>query len=157
LFSQMRLKHLYLILLCYLFFLAYLPNGFAFSDSIKWYSYEKGLALGEKEEKKIFLHFYANWCGYCLKMARVTFTDPLVISYLNENFIPIRVDVEREKQTASIYQVQGLPTTWFIAENGENISKLPGYLPPDMLINILKYIHTESYNKMSFKTFVDNR
>ncbi|MFC1811156.1 thioredoxin family protein [Thermodesulfobacteriota bacterium] len=134
-----------------------MPGAFASSNRINWYGFEKGAALGEATGKKIFLHFYADWCAACMKMAKETFKDESVVSYLNKNFIPIKVDADREKQTASTYKVENLPATWFIAEKRQNIGFLTGYVSSDSLIKLLKYIHTESYNRMSFKNFLERK
>jgi thioredoxin-related protein len=123
---------------------------------IKWHSYNDGMALGKDKNKKVFLNFYADWCGYCKQMDSKTFTDKSVISYMNENFIPVRVNADKEMKIAAQYEVRGLPVSWFIAESGESIGSQPGYIPPDMLLPILKYIHTDSYKKMSFDKFAKN-
>ena len=31
------------------------------SDTIKWFSYEDGIAFGKKKDKNIMLHFYTDW------------------------------------------------------------------------------------------------
>jgi thioredoxin-related protein len=129
-------------------------SGFAATDEINWQPYNKGTQLGKKEEKKIFLHFWADWCGYCIKMAKETFTKPAVISYLNENFIAIKVDFDRESKIATLHNVRGLPANLFIAEDGENISNLPGFIPADMLVNILKYVNSGSYKDMTLSKFL---
>ena len=110
------------------------------SDSIKWYSYNKGMVTGRLAKKKLFLHFYANWCGYCGKMAKVTFQDPSVISYLNENYIAIRVNFDKEGEIASRYGVRGLPSNWFLTQTGEIIGNVPGYISPQALLSILKEV-----------------
>ena len=130
--------------------------SFASSKSIKWYTYKEGIELSKKEGKKIFLHFYAGWCTYCKKMEKETFNDYSVASYLNDNFIPIKVNSDREIKIALDFGVKGLPSTWFIAENGERISGLPGYIPPKRLLNILKYINTNSFKEMAFRKFMEN-
>lgn len=126
----------------------------AFSASIKWYTYEEGVAQGKNQGKKVLINFFADWCRYCKKMEKTTFKDSSVVHYLNEHFIPIRVDCDREKQTASLYNIRGLPATWFLTEEGRKLSQLPGYIPPEKLLRILKYIHTESYKKMTFAKFL---
>jgi uncharacterized protein YyaL (SSP411 family) len=140
-----------------LYNLSWTPGAFASSNRINWYTFEKGTALGETTEKKIFLHFYADWCAACMKMAKETFRDESVASYLNENYIPIKVDADREKKTASTYKVENLPLTWFVAENRQNIGFLTGFVSPDRLIKLLEYIHTESYDRISFKSFLKSR
>lgn len=124
------------------------------AEAIQWYGYEEGVQQGRDESKKVFLNFYADWCRYCKMMDQKTFTDDSVIAYLNEHFVPIRVNSDQRKRIASNYNVRGLPVSWFIAENGENIGNQPGYLPPDQLLMLLKYIHTDSYKQMNFTQFV---
>jgi thioredoxin-related protein len=110
----------------------------AFSKEIEWQSYTDGMARGQFEKKKIFLHFYAEWCAACKTMADSTFKDPGVIASLNRDFIPIRVDIDRQRQTSAMYRVKAIPDTWFIAENTDIIGHQPGYIPPRQLVQILK-------------------
>jgi thioredoxin-related protein len=114
----------------------------AAADKIEWHTYESGMARSRFEKKKVFLHFYADWCTYCAEMERKAFKDPAVIAALNRNFIPIRVDTERDQQTSSLYRVKGLPDTWFISESGEIIGHRPGYIPTDQLMGILNVVMT---------------
>jgi thioredoxin-related protein len=99
------------------------------------------MALSKIDKKKVFLHFYADWCGFCRKMAKDTFQDSTVVAYLNENFMPIMVNTDREPETAGNYGVSGLPTTVFLTEMGEPIFSVPGYIPPDSLMPMLKEIN----------------
>ena len=155
----MKIKSTTICLLLMFFFglSTWLPPSAASSKSIKWFTYDEGMRLGKSENKKVFLHFYATWCKYCKIMENETFQDASVVSYLNENFISIKVDTTKEKKLSSDYGVRGLPATWFIAENGEEITKVPGYIRPKMLVDILKYINTDNYKKMTFKEFVKGR
>jgi thioredoxin-related protein len=114
------------------------------SDAIKWYSYEEGKVLAKVEKKKVFLHFYANWCGFCLKMAKVTFRDATVLSYLDHNFISIRVDFDKEPDIAVKYGVRGLPVNWFLMEMGQPIVSIPGYIDPEALLLLLKEVNAIS-------------
>ncbi|UCF92343.1 MAG: thioredoxin fold domain-containing protein [Desulfobacterales bacterium] len=120
------------------------PLAKASSHQIEWHSYDSGLARGKFEKKNVFLNFYADWCAYCIEMDKKTFKDSSVVAYLNEHFISIKVDVDRETETANIFRVRGLPDSWFISKTGEIIGHRPGYLTPEMLLNILKAIMSES-------------
>ena len=124
---------------------------------IQWYPYREGVAAARNEGKKIFLHFYADWCTYCKKVASESFRDEKVVDYLTRNFISIRVDTERQKKIASRYRVRALPTTWFVSDRGENISSRPGYLPTALLFRILQYIHTDSYKHTPFSRYVPGK
>ncbi len=110
-------------------------------ETINWRSYEEGLVVSKAEKKKVFLHFYADWCGFCGKMAKETFQNPTVVSYLNNNFIPVRVDTDKEPDKAMKYGVTGLPSNWFLTEMGEAIGAVPGFIPPDALLSMLKEVN----------------
>lgn len=129
----------------------------AVASKIRWYTYEEGIDRGKREGKKIFLNFYADWCHYCEVMEDKTFRDSAVAAYLNDYYIPIQVDSDRQQKIAEAYKVQGLPTTFFIGEDGVNIGSQPGYIPPDIMLPLLKFIHTNSYKKMDFKKFQEGR
>ena len=127
--------------------------GHGANEKIKWLGYEEGVALSEQDGKKLFLHFYTDWCNYCAKMDKETFSDSAVISYLNRHFISVRVNSEKQRDVALKYAVRGVPMTWFVSETNERISSLPGYIDRDMLINILRFVNTDSYKSMTFKEF----
>ena len=122
---------------------------------IQWLSYEEGRQRGKDQNKKVFLVFNADWCRYCLQMEKETFQNPAVIAYVNRNFVPISVNSDKEQEIAAKYNVRGLPSTWFISEDGERIGNRPGYIPVDEMLKILKFIGSDSYLSMSFKAFVE--
>lgn len=121
------------------FMIGFLHNPVS-AKEIAWQSFADGMARGNSENKKIFLHFYANWCGVCRIMENNTFKDPVVIAYINENFIPIKVNADREQETSRIFRVRALPDNWFIDEDGKPIGHRPGYIPPKKLTGILKML-----------------
>ncbi|WP_319521185.1 thioredoxin family protein [uncultured Desulfosarcina sp.] len=121
---------------------------------IQWLSYAEGRQRGEAENKKVFLVFNADWCRYCLKMEKETFQDPSVIAYVNRNFVPINVNSDKEQAVADKFNVRGLPSTWFISENGDRIGSRPGFIPADEMLQILKFIGSDSYRSMNFQTFL---
>jgi len=139
----MKMKSKYVCHVLLIFFcLSAWPIDHAFSsDSINWHTYDEGMALGKIEKKKVFLHFYADWCHYCRKMAKETFQDPSVVAFLKGNFIAIRVNTDKQTKIAASYGVRGVPSTWFLKENGEKIVSLPGYIPPERLLSILKKVY----------------
>ncbi|MBR9985971.1 MAG: thioredoxin family protein [Desulfosarcina sp.] len=122
---------------------------------IQWFSYAEGRQQGEAENKKVFLVFNADWCRYCLQMEKETFQNPTVIAYINRNFVPISVNSDKQQDIAAKYRVRGLPSMWFISENGDRIGNRPGYIAADEMLKILKYIGSDSYLTMSFQAFMD--
>jgi thioredoxin-related protein len=133
----------------------WIPSGFAASDGVKWYTYDEGMALGKKEKKKIFAFFTAEWCTYCIKMKKESFTDPAVSDYLNENFVSVLVDYDKESTVASKFNIRGLPVSYFFSESGDLIIHRPGYIAGKDFLKLLRFIHTESYKTMSLEKFLE--
>ena len=138
---SLNLKYLSCALLIAFFLLMGFYGDTSAVETINWRSYEEGLVVSKSEKKKVFLHFYADWCVFCAKMAKETFQNPAVVSYLNNNFIPVRVDTDKDPATAMKYGVQGLPSTWFLTEMGEAIGTVPGFIPPEPLLAMLKEVN----------------
>ena len=127
----------------------------ALNPEIKWQSYQSGMKKIADENKKGFIHFYTDWCTYCKLMNQKTFTNDAVIAFLNQNFVPIRVDAEEQRDVARKYGVSSFPNNGFIAEDQSEIGKRPGFIPPDLLLKMLEFIDSESFKSMSFKDFMD--
>jgi len=119
----------------------FLAGSVSASEIINWRSYEEGMIVSKIEKKKVFLHFYADWCGFCRKMAQDTFQDSSVVAFLNKNFIPVLVNTDADQQTAVDYGVAGLPFSMFLTDRGEPIISLPGYIPADTMLLMLKEIN----------------
>lgn len=125
------------------------PSTALASDGITWYSYEEGMALAKTNNKKVYINFHAEWCGYCHKMEKETFKDSKVISYLNQNFVPIRINSDKEKALARQYRVRGLPDNIFTTGAGENIGNQPGYLGPADFMKVMAFVYEEKYKSNS--------
>ena len=136
----MKIKAYQSVAIALLVPVALMLPSMALGQEIQWHTYNDGMARGKFENKRVFIHFWAEWCAACKTMEKDTFRNPDVINALNQNFIPVKVNADREVTTASMYRVQALPDNWFIAADGEIIGNRPGYISPDQLKNILKLI-----------------
>ena len=114
---------------------------------IAWKTYKEGLALAASSGKKIYINFHADWCTYCTKMANTTFKSKQVIAFLNDNFVAVQVDTDKEKEVARTYKVRGLPASFFLENDGIQIGNQPGYLDADQFLKMLQFIIEEGYKK----------
>jgi thioredoxin-related protein len=126
-------------------------------EKITWLSYREASNKSRDEDRPMFIHFTAQWCGWCKKMKKETYTDRDVIEYMDANFAAAWVDTEKLPSLAQKYQVSSLPTLWFIDAKGKPLTAVPGYLGPDKLLRVLEYISTKSYETVDYDTWLKQR
>lgn len=123
-----------------------LPLGFglfAQDKEINWLTFDEASELAAKEPKMILVSVYTDWCGWCKKMDKETFTDNEVIDYINESFYPVKMNAEENKRKytfrgreftdatmARTMRVTSYPNFVIMDTAMENITLLPGYREP---------------------------
>lgn len=111
---------------------------------IDWYTYADGNDQARRQNKNMVIYFHAEWCAYCVKMEKETFTDPAVVDFLNNNAIAVKVDVDQEQRIARQFGVRGLPATFLLLANGHQIGPVPGFIPPRNYLAMLSRIFSQS-------------
>jgi uncharacterized protein YyaL (SSP411 family) len=71
------------------------------------------------QDKPILLSLSAVWCHWCHVMDETSYSDPAVISYVNEHYVPVRVDNDQRPDVNARYNMGGWPTTAFLTPDGE--------------------------------------
>lgn len=82
----------------------------------------------KEEGKAMFVDSYATWCGPCKRMAKNVFTKATVGDFFNENFINLKLDMEKEDGVTfgHKYPVSAYPTLYFLSGDGAVIHKVKG-------------------------------
>ena len=122
--------------------------------SITWMGFNEAQAKGRDFDKPVFVHFTAPWCKWCKKMQRETYTDPKVIRFMDENYFAVMVDTEKLPSLAGKYQVESLPTLWFLDSRGKALTNIQGFVGPDKLLRVLEYVSTKAYEEVDYQTWV---
>ena len=61
---------------------------------VHWLGFEQLEDSLKIHPKKVFIDFYADWCGPCIKMQNDVFTDKKIVALLNEEYYAVKMNVE---------------------------------------------------------------
>ncbi len=152
------------------------------AEKIDWRSFEQALeenalrAANGLVPRKIFVDVYTDWCGWCKRLDLSTFSHPEIVRYMNENFIPVKLDAERtdtvtingrifvnrgspgrrSSHDLAIELLQGrmsYPSCTFLDETGKQITIVPGYMEAGQFETLLHFIAEDAYKLQNWETF----
>ena len=100
-------------------------------------TWKEAFAEAKKQNKYLFIDCYTDWCGWCKVADKKTFPDEDVAAFLNENFVSVKVDMERGEgvELAMKYRVTGFPSYLMFTPDGSYAHKMTGYIekPADFI------------------------
>ncbi|MFD2915778.1 thioredoxin [Psychroserpens luteus] len=85
------------------------------------------------QDKPVLVDFFAEWCGPCKMMSPIL---KQVKDNLKDRVSIIKIDVDKNQELASKYQVRGVPTM-LLFKNGKQVWRQSGVLQKDEIINII--------------------
>ena len=104
---------------------------------IRWQEWgPQAFEEARRQDKPILLSLSAVWCHWCHVMDETTYSDEAVIQYINDRFVPVRVDNDQRPDINLRYNMGGWPTTAFLTPDGEILTGAT-YLPPERMRELL--------------------
>jgi uncharacterized protein YyaL (SSP411 family) len=76
-------------------------------------------ARARAERKPVLLCLAPAWCRWSREMDRTSYADPSIAAYINDRFVPVRVDPDRRPDISERYSLGGWPTTAFLTADGQ--------------------------------------
>ena len=95
----------------------------------------------QAENKPVLLSLTTGWSDGCSVMDRTTYADPGVVSLIDAQFIPVRVDADRRPDLNERYNLGGWPTTALLTSDGHMLTGAT-FLNPDEMTKMLRHVAT---------------
>lgn len=112
------------------------------AHEINWREWgEDAFAEAKAAGKPVLLSLSAVWCHWCHVMDETSYSDPGVIAYINQHFIPVRVDNDQRPDVNARYNMGGWPTTAFLSPDGEILAGAT-YIPPEQMKEAMPKVFT---------------
>jgi len=107
----------------------------------------------QQEGKLYFVDFVAKWCQPCKWMDETTYQDEPLAKFINENFVPVKIDVDKLDyyHYQDFYDIKLLPTIIVFNADGELLGRFEESMSPSKMTQILSQYNIPE-NKGSGKT-----
>ncbi len=145
-------------------------------SAVKWYTIQEAEKLSSQTPKPIFIDTYTDWCGWCKKMDRETFTNSVISDILNNKFYPVKFNAEgkdditfmgktfvNDGKSGNAHQLAvallngqlSYPTVVILTQQAGKlgVSPVPGFKEPKDMEVLLSFFADKSYEKQSWEEF----
>ncbi len=142
------------VIILFIYFFGYQVRG----EPIKFLdlNLSHALAKAKKEQKLVFIDFYTTWCRPCKVMEMDVFSDDDVGNVLNEQYVPLRINADIEKELTLKHDIRVYPTLLVLDRNGKTLFRNEGAMDRDSFLKLARdipnlKIFQHDYNKNESK------
>ncbi|RAV30667.1 thioredoxin family protein [Sinomicrobium soli] len=147
------------------------------NTAVEWLSWEEAIARQQTDEtpRKIFVDVYTDWCGWCKKMDKDTFSDKEVAEYVKDKFYMVKLDGEGKEEityngrtfkfvpagrrgyhelaAALLNNRLSYPTGVFLNERQQLLFPVPGYHDAERFMKVARYVGENIYEDTSWDDY----
>lgn len=156
----------------------FLSTGLVAQEEINWMTWEEVEEASKKEQRKIFVDLYTQWCSWCKKMDSKTLSRQEIVEYLNDNYYSIKFDAQHKDDIVlngrkysyisngrnsynelAIELTKGklsFPTIVFLESNMEVIQPIPGFQGPKNFEKIMTYFAGDFHKSTPWRDYSKN-
>ena len=93
-----------------------------FAADFDWvHSYDQALKLAKERNRPVMVMISQKDCPTCQYMEDVAFEDEELVDFVEHNFIPLKLDLQRAKELG--LKAYGTPTFYFLRPDGTKITR----------------------------------
>ena len=144
-------------------------------EKVAWISFDTAIERNKTDPKPFLIDIYTDWCGWCKKMDRDTYANPVIAASINKNYHAVKMDGEGKKAITYKdytfkYKSQGrsgyhelsallmngklsYPTTVVLNAEENLLDRIPGYLDAKKMEMILAYFLEKDRKTKSWGQF----
>jgi len=100
--------------------------------AIRWHKDLKpAYRVAVQQNRPLLILFSASWCTFCHKLQRETLGEKAMITYVEQKFVPLLLDFEKDAHVAKVLEVDRLPCTVILSPQADLLAKQFGFLKAD--------------------------
>lgn len=121
------------------------PAAAKSADPVRWIVSESdGAAQSKAERRPMLVHFAAEWCSACKRMATETFGDPRFQSQAGR-FVAVRIDATNDEDPQveaafEKYAVLGVPTLIVLDSRGREQRRFTDFIRAEQLLGEINQV-----------------
>lgn len=105
------------------------------AQELHWrHDYNSARKESVDKNRPMLLDFVTDHCFWCKKLESTTFRDPAVARVLQQQFVLLKVDAERQTELTQMLKVQNFPTMIIASADGRILTIIEGFVEPAKLL-----------------------
>lgn len=145
------------------------------TGEVKWITFEEAVLKNKENPKKIIVDIYTDWCGWCKKMDRDAYANPVLAGYINKYYYAVKFNAEQREDivfdghtfkfvpngTRGVHELAAAltnnqlsyPTTVFMNEEMQILQPIAGYLNAKNIEPILNYFAEDKHKSVPWQEY----
>jgi thioredoxin-like negative regulator of GroEL len=116
-----------------------LGSGWGHGQEVPWrHDYSAARREAQEKGQPLLLDFGTENCFWCKRLDASTFRDPTVVQLLAGQFIPVKIDADRQPQLALPLGIRSYPTLILASPDGRVLARQEGYVEASRLADQLQ-------------------
>jgi hypothetical protein len=117
--GKKKSRALWIVILVFIIFVVVVFLTENKEDPTSWWikDYQVGIELAKRQNKPALLCFFKQGTRFSSDMWQYVYSNPEVRNYVETNFVPILIDVDKQPEIAKRYNVDYYPTHYVIYPN----------------------------------------